>query len=553
MRTRTSQENNRLDTSSQGIHFGSALVDRLRHLAWRKRTTVSEPFPDVMSANEKSHECEHLPSGDSSSAAVDQFGTLVKDRMQATAIRVEGALPKPAAKPYSSFDIPRCTLRHTMNLHKNLTEADTERKASTRPTCSALLEDGSIVEMCHRRDLGTTCFFVFQDGRAREEVKLNVRGEALVPYSPKNNLLQHDVILLPSEPLEYDTTDELRQEIRQFIHRFVDVSEAFEELATHYILFSWIYDNFNELPYLRVRGDTGSGKTRCLLTIGSLCYKPIFASGASTVSPLFRILDAFQGTLIVDEGDFRFSDERADMIKILNQGNARGFPVLRTESTNGKELNPTAFAVFGPKFIATRKHFDDLALESRCLTEETGGRRMRSDIPLNLSEEWKQEALTLRNKLLMFRFRNYGKRTLDPGAVDRSIEPRLAQVFGPLLTVIDDPEARARFLELGRKYHEDLRSERTVETEAQVMEVVRDLLATNESRVSIRDVTKIFQERFGDDYERRITPKWIGNVVRRDLQLKTHKSHGVFVLAPIDADRLRVLLEKYGLTTAGGE
>ena len=54
--------------------------------------------------------------------------------------------------------------------------------------------------------------------------------------------------------------------------------------------------------------------------MGSLCYKPIFASGASTVSPLFRILDSFRGTLIIDEDDFRFSDEKAEVVKILNNG-----------------------------------------------------------------------------------------------------------------------------------------------------------------------------------------------------------------------------------------
>ena len=89
----------------------------------------------------------------------------------------------------------------------------------------------------------------------------------------------------------------------------MDVSPSFEKIATHYVLLSWVYDAFQELPYLRVRGDFGSGKTRALLTIGSLCYKPMFASGASTVSPLFRILDAFRGTLVMDESDFRFSDE----------------------------------------------------------------------------------------------------------------------------------------------------------------------------------------------------------------------------------------------------
>jgi hypothetical protein len=67
-----------------------------------------------------------------------------------------------------------------------------------------------------------------------------------------------------------------------------------------------VYDAFNEFPYLRFRGDYGTGKSRALIVVGSLCYKAYFASGASTVAPIFHTLDLFRGTLILDEADFRF-------------------------------------------------------------------------------------------------------------------------------------------------------------------------------------------------------------------------------------------------------
>jgi hypothetical protein len=211
--------------------------------------------------------------------------------------------------------------------------------------------------------------------------------------------LAHEVVLLPSEPEEYGSEDALLPEIESFIHRYVDVSPLFEKIACYYVLLTWVYDDFNELPYLRLRGEPGSGKTRFLLTVGSLCYKPIFASGASTVSPLFRILDSFRGTLVIDEGDFRLSDERAEIVKILNNGNAKGFPVLRSEATRNRgEFNPRAYEVYGPKLIATRGYFEDRALESRCLTEETGQGTLRDDIPISLPPEHKEEALRLRNK-----------------------------------------------------------------------------------------------------------------------------------------------------------
>ena len=70
---------------------------------------------------------------------------------------------------------------------------------------------------------------------------------------------------------------------------------------------------------------------------------------ASTVSPIFHILDMFRGTLVLDEADFRFSDEKAELSKILNNGNVQGFPVLRTMVNQKGEFNPRAFNVFGPK------------------------------------------------------------------------------------------------------------------------------------------------------------------------------------------------------------
>ncbi len=423
-----------------------------------------------------------------------------------------------------------------------------QKAEKSKATASAVLADGSLVEMIHRPEENVTLLCIWKDGEIRYEPNIANNGERLVPYSPGNNLLAHEVVLFPSEALMYESETALIAEIRSFIHAYVDVSPLFESIASYYILFSWVYDSFNELPYLRVRGDTGSGKTRCLLTVGSLCYKPIFASGASTVSPLFRILDSFRGTLIVDEGDFRFSDEKADIVKILNNGNARGFPVLRSESVSGKEFDPRAYAVFGPKMIASRNYFEDRALETRCLTEETGGRKLRDDIPLNLTAEWKLKARELRNKLLMFRFRTFGKPKIDPTLVDRTIEPRLAQVFGPLLSVIEDAEAREALGELARTYNRDLVADRGMDMEAQVLEVIRDVLAGSiDGRASIKDITNLFTDRHGGDYDRKVTPKWIGNTVRRSLQLKTQKSHGVFVLAPEEKPKLAKLYEKYGI------
>jgi hypothetical protein len=428
------------------------------------------------------------------------------------------------------------------------------KKQAAMPTTGAVLPDGSLVEMLYRPQESRTLFCVAKDGEVRYETNLLVNGRRLTPYSSRNNLLTNDVILFPSEPAEYGTEQELVQAIRAFIHRYVDISPLFEHIASYYVLFTWVYDAFNELPYLRLRGDTGTGKTRFLLTVGSLSYKPIFASGASTVSPLFRILDDVRGTLIIDEGDFRFSDEKAEIVKILNNGNARGFPVLRSESLNGREFSPRAYTVFGPKLVSTRGFFQDRALEGRCLTEETGGRTLREDIPINLTASYKHEALALRNKLLMFRLRNFGKRQIDPALVDRSIEPRLAQIFVPLLSVIDDAGAQNALREVAREYHRDVVADRGMDVEAQMLEIIQELQQDQFSPgLAVKEITERFIARHGEEFERKVTPHWVGQIIRRKLALKTEKRHGNYFIAASERPKLTRMFERYGIVKEPGE
>ena len=416
------------------------------------------------------------------------------------------------------------------------------------PTASTVLEDGSLVELVYDPKARRTSLGVWRNQACELVPSIEVpSGERLVPYSPGNNLIKNGVVLLPSGPEEYGSETELVAEIQAYIHRYVDLSPQFERIASYYVLFSWLYDGFNELPYLRVRGDYGSGKTRFLNVVGSLCYKPVFTTGASTVSPIFHILEAFRGTLIIDEADFLYSDDKADIVKILNNGNVSGSPVLRSVVSRTGEFSPRAFQVYGPKIVATRGLYEDRALESRFITEETGSRGLRPDIPINLPATYKEEALHLRNKLLLYRFRNYGRKHAVATLADPTLEPRLNQIFAPLISIISDPAIRSELWEVARERHREIVADRGMDVEAQLLEVIRDL-ERQQSRLAIGEVTTAFIQRFGKEYWRPITSKWVGFMVRRRLNLKTYKSNGVYIIALTEQEKLRRLYEKYGLT-----
>lgn len=428
-----------------------------------------------------------------------------------------------------------------------------KESARNIPTASAVLADGSLLEMIHDREAGTTAFALSNAGSWTIVPSHQLPdGRILVPFSPLNNLLTHDVVLFPGEPAEYGSKAELLSAIRSFIHRYVDLSPLFEQIAAHYILLSWIHDNFQELPYLRVMGSPGSGKTRFLLTIGSLCYKPIFASGASTISPLFRILDSMKGTLVLDEADFRFSDEKSDVTKILNNGTVRGFPVLRAEqNTQTKEFNPHAYHVFGPKLIATRSGFEDRGLESRFISERLGMQHLRHDVPISLGDEHRQEAQELRSKLLLFRLRSHGRLSV-PTELDRSLEPRLLQSFGPLLAVIDAPEVRDDVMALARQYQGQLHADRGVDLDGRLLEVIRDLSKDAEAPPTVKEIAADFGRRHGDELQGRVTPHWVGWQIRQRLGLATQRRSNGYVISPSETAKLAELYERYGLVDAPG-
>jgi len=413
---------------------------------------------------------------------------------------------------------------------------------------SRQLSDGRLVELVYSLDTKRTMFSVYHNKQYELFEELPLDGEVLVPVSAANNLIKHKAVLLPEKPEPYGSTAELIKAIQVYLYRYIDLSDHFRAIASYYVLLSWVYDAFNELPYLRLRGDFGSGKTRALMVIGSACYKPFFASGASTVSPIFHVLDTFRGTLIFDEADFRFSDEKSELVKIFNNGNVKGFPILRTAITLKKEFDPRAFNVFGPKIVAMRRSFEDQALESRFLTEEMGQRNLRKDIPINLPDIQQDEARFLRNQLLMYRFLNHDRIKVDDTLVDPSLSPRLNQILVPLLSIIDDKVLQDELRDSVRSFEQELYAERSASSEGNVLEVLAELFKDNSrENVAVSEVTSEFIARFGEDYERPVTSRFIGGIIRKRLRLLTYKSNGVYVLPISEKDKVDQLCVRFGI------
>lgn len=368
-----------------------------------------------------------------------------------------------------------------------------------------------------------------------------------VTYIPTADPLVGQVVHFASTAKPYDSQSALFHQIKTFIHRYIELPVEFEDIATLYVLLTWVFEFAPSIPYLRVIGDWGSGKTRFLQVVGSICFRPIFASGATTPAPIFRILDKFQGTLVLDEADFKDSSSWVEMVKILNNGYRPGFPVLRADKEDGKWY-PRGYQVFGPKLIATRSPFKDEALESRCLTTEMMP-LTRQDIPRLLPPSFAAEVDNLRSQLLTFRLGNLLKlkgRTFGNELIEPNLQPRLQEILIPLKVMVNGDNSMVQSLAVFiYRLQETLFSRRRESQAGRVLAAIIEL-HQEEKELSAKNIAEKVTEM--DEDATALTAQKVGRLTKKLGFDKDKDSASRRTVICWDEVRVTRLAASYGLS-----
>lgn len=423
---------------------------------------------------------------------------VIKNLIDAGIIHFYGDDEKQNIKIYSEkiAELEKKMLEQQIKKEKKQEEPKIELK-------SFLEKDGKLYEQIFD---GKKCSFACFDGQAISYVDYIPISEDCLLYPIEGDAVTTKAVLLPSKASEWETVEKLSEEIKIHIHKYIDVSEDFENYASYYILLSWVYDKLNTLSYLRFLGDTGCGKSRALDVIGRLCYKATLISGALTPAPIYRLIRMWGGTIIIDEGDQKQSDTTNEIIKILNCGFERSRPVIRcrVDDPNDLEFLPT----FCPKLIASRYTFYDKALEARCLTEKMQ-ETSRKDIPSILPDDFYREEEELRNKLLMFRFKYWSKIKSD--SIQKielgDIEPRLKQANSSFAVLFSEiPDMMEKFKEFLRKQQAEIIEERAGTLEGYI---VAFLSEKNEEIITPKTILEGIGLNFKD-----LTPSRIGKTLK---------------------------------------
>ncbi|MFP5265565.1 MAG: DUF3631 domain-containing protein [Blastocatellia bacterium] len=142
---------------------------------------------------------------------------------------------------------------------------------------------------------------------------------------------------------------ELLNAIIALFCRFISASKEAIAVAALWVLYAHAHDAFEVSPLLTITSpEKRCGKTTLLMLIGALVPRALTTSNI-TASALFRTVEKYKPTLLIDEADSFMTDDES-LRGILNSGHRRANAyVVRTV---GQDYEPQIFATWCPKVIA---------------------------------------------------------------------------------------------------------------------------------------------------------------------------------------------------------
>jgi Protein of unknown function (DUF3631) len=167
---------------------------------------------------------------------------------------------------------------------------------------------------------------------------------------------------------------ELLDEIATTVRSYVVMPDHCRDICALWVMHAYLVDRFIVSPRLGIQSPTKQcGKTTLLDVLSRLVPRPLSSQNV-TPAAIFRVVEAHQPTLLIDEAD-TFLYDNDDLRGILN-GNRKGSRVLRTV---GDDHEPRAFSVYTAVAIALIGQLPD-TLHDRAVTIDLQRRRASETI-----------------------------------------------------------------------------------------------------------------------------------------------------------------------------
>ncbi|MES2770399.1 MAG: DUF3631 domain-containing protein [Pseudomonadota bacterium] len=165
------------------------------------------------------------------------------------------------------------------------------------------------------------------------------------------------------QPVDADT---LLSELYETIKRFIICPEETAHAAALWIAMTWFMDVVQIAPLAVITApEKRCGKSQLLFLLGRLVYRPLAASNI-TPAALFRAVDAWKPTLLVDEAD-AFMKDNEELRGLLNCGHTRESAYI--VRVVGDDHTPKRFNVWGAKALAGIGQLADTLMDRAVVLE----------------------------------------------------------------------------------------------------------------------------------------------------------------------------------------
>jgi putative DNA primase/helicase len=246
--------------------------------------------------------------------------------------------------------------------------------------------------------------------------------------------------------------EKLFSEIAATVRRFVVCESEVAIAAALWCAMTWLMDVVDVAPLLHLKSpEKRCGKTVLLTLLRRMVSRPIAASNISPPA-LFRAIEAWRPTLLVDEAD-SFLRDNEELRGVINSGHHRETAfVMRCE---GEDFTPRNFTTWAAKAIAGIGNLAD-TIEDRAIILDLR-RKLPSEKVERLRHATPELFEDLRAQLARFAEDHREEIRLARPELPEELHDRAQDNFEPLLAIADAAEggwpklARAAALKLSGK------------------------------------------------------------------------------------------------------
>lgn len=158
----------------------------------------------------------------------------------------------------------------------------------------------------------------------------------------------------------------LLTDISKTIRLFIVCDEEVANAVALWVAMTWLIDEVQVAPLAVITApEKRCGKSLLLSLLGKLSARAITASSI-TPAALYRTIEAWQPTLLIDEAD-AFMRDNEELRGLINSGHTRDSAyVIRTV---GENFTPTKFSTWGAKALAGIGHLADTLMDRAVILE----------------------------------------------------------------------------------------------------------------------------------------------------------------------------------------